>query len=156
VKHDTDPVDRLCEQLAAWRASRKYFARQSVPPSLLGRLQKRASPYRGEPDARCSAELAALHVALLSQPEDSVARKVFELHYFHRVGNVKAAAAALGIGRAHWYRLLEQFREQLHQASLRILQANEAELAALASRRAQAASLLGDALQTSSGERARE
>lgn len=128
-------VDQLCEQLAAWRASRKYFARQSVPPSLLGRLQKRSAPLRPEPDARCSAELAALHVALLSQPEDSVARKVFELHYFHRVGNVKAAAAALGIGRQHWYRLLRTFREQLHQASLGILQANEAELAALASRR---------------------
>lgn len=131
-------VDQLCEQLAAWRASRKYFARQSVPPSLLGRLQKRSAPHRAEPDARCSAELAALHVALLSQPEDSVARQVFELHYFHRVGNVKAAAAALGIGRAHWYRLLEQFRAQLHQASLRILQANEAELAALSRRRDEA------------------
>lgn len=130
-------IDQLCEQLAAWRVSRKYFAPQSVPPSLLGRLQKRAAPPRGEPDARCSAELAALHVALLSQP-DSVARRVFELHYFHQVRNVKVAAAALGIGRAHWYRLLEQFRDELHQASQRILQANEAELAELARRRDEA------------------
>jgi DNA-binding NtrC family response regulator len=150
VTRDTDPVDQLCEQLAAWRASRKYFARQSVPPSLLGRLQKRPGPQRGEPDARCSAELAALHVALLSQPEESVARKVFELHYFHRVGNVKAAAAALGIGRQHWYTLLRGFRQQLHEASLRILQANEAELAALTSQREHA-------LQTSAAAaRARE
>ena len=106
-----------------------------MPPSLLGRLQKRPSAPHREPDARCSAELAALHVALLSQPEDSIARRVFELHYFHRVGNVKAAAAALGIGRQHWYTLLREFRSQLHQASLRILQTNEAELAAIARRR---------------------
>lgn len=131
-------IDALCEQLATWRASRKYFARQSVPQSLLGRLQKRQVPARTEPDARCSAELAALHVALLSQPEDSVARKVFELHYFHRVGNVKVAAAALGIGRQHWYTLLREFREQLHETSMRILQANEAELAAISTRQAEA------------------
>lgn len=131
-----DPLDAMCEQLAHWRATRKYYVRPSVPPSLLGRLQKRTRPLRaGGPDARCSAELAALHVALLSQPEDALARRVFELHYFHRVANVKAAAAALGIGRAHWYRLLASFRQQLHEASLRILQANEEELARLAERR---------------------
>lgn len=128
-----DRLDALCEQLAHWRATRKYYARASMPPSLLGRLQKRARPLRpGGPDARCSAELAALHVALLSQPEDALARRVFELHYFHRVGNVKAAAAALGIGRQHWYTLLRTFRQQLHEASLRILQANEDEIARLA------------------------
>ncbi len=133
---EDDPLDALCEQLAHWRATRRYYARPSVPPSLLGRLQKRVRPMRpGGPDARCSAELAALHVALLSQPEDALARKVFELHYFHRVGNVKAAAAALGIGRQHWYTLLRSFRQQLHEASLRILQANEEELARLAERR---------------------
>jgi len=133
---DHDPLDMLCEQLAHWRATRKYYARASVPPSLLGRLQKRTRPLRaGGPDARCSAELAALHVALLSQPEDALARRVFELHYFHRVANVKAAAAALGIGRQHWYTLLRSFRQQLHDASLRILQANEEELARLAERR---------------------
>jgi hypothetical protein len=137
---DTDPIDSLCEQLARWRESRKYFARQSVPPSLLGRLQKRARPLRpGGPDAPCSAELAALHVALLSQPEDSVARRVFELHYFHRITNVKAAAAALGIGRQHWYTLLRTFREQLHQSAQRVLQVNEAELDAIARRRADSA-----------------
>jgi DNA-binding NtrC family response regulator len=146
MKRDAlDPVDQLCEQLARWRVSRKYFARHSVPPSLLGRLQKRSRPYTGsEPDARCSAELAAMHLALLSQPEDAIARKVFELHYFHRVGNVKAAAAALGIGRQHWYTLLRAFREQLHQASIGILRANEAELEAIARRRSGAAPRAGE------------
>lgn len=120
-----DRLDDLCERLVWWCRTRRFYGRSSMPPSLLGRLAKRTRPLRpGGPDAGCSAQMAALYVALIGQPADALDRKVFELHYFHRVGNVKAAAAALGIGRAHWYRLLGDFRRRIYAASEEILEFN--------------------------------
>jgi|RhisoiCoNPM_1038542.scaffolds.fasta_scaffold00015_7 hypothetical protein len=124
-------LDELCERLVWWCRTRRFYGRSSVPPSLLGRLAKRTRPLRpGGPDAGCSAEMAALYMALIGQPADALDRRVFELHYFHRVGNVKAAAAALGIGRQHWYTLLRSFRQRIHAASQEILELNAMQLEA--------------------------
>lgn len=119
-------IDELCERWNTWRESRRFWVKPSLPVSLLGRLRTKGTgrSSRGGPDALCDAELMALHLALLGQPEDALDRRVFELHYVWRVRDVKRAATALGISRAHYYRLLIAFRLRVHQASRAILQAN--------------------------------
>lgn len=113
----------LCEQLAWWIQTRRFFGSPRAPVSLLGKLGKRTRPLLpGGPDAECSAELNALYIALIAQPADALDRVVFELHYLHRVANVKAASAAVGIGRQHWYTLLREFRRRIFIASREILE----------------------------------
>lgn len=113
----------LCEQLAWWIQTRRFFGSPRAPVSLLGKLGKRTRPLLpGGPDADCSAELSALYIALIAQPADALDRVVFELHYLHRVANIKAASAAVGIGRQHWYTLLREFRRRIFIASREILE----------------------------------
>lgn len=130
-------LDAMCEQLVHWCLTRRYYAKSSLPVSLLGKLGKRTRPARpGGPDADCNAELAALYLAFLSQPGDAIDRQVFVLHYFVGVRNVKVAAAELRIGRQHWYTLLREFRRRIYAASQGILDANERALAEMESRHA--------------------
>lgn len=133
--HDTTPLpggerldlEALCWQWASWCRTRRLYVKPSLPPSLLGRLRS-PGPGRGRPgggpDAACSAELMAFHIAFLAQPEDALDRRVFALHYCVGVRNVKAAAAAVGVSRQHWYRLVADCRQRIHQASLQILEHN--------------------------------
>lgn len=129
-------LDELCERLARWVYSRRLWGAPRPRPDMqIGKLVKRTRALRPElPDAPCSAEMAALWVALCAQPADAIDRVVFELHYLHRVSNVKAASAAVGIGRAHWYRLLRDFRRRIYAASRDILDANLDAAAALPAR----------------------
>lgn len=128
-------LDAMCEQLVHWCLTRRYYAKSSLPVSLLGKLGKRTRPaHPGGPDAACSAELAALYLAFLSQPADAIDRQVFVLHYFIGVRNVKVAAAELSIGRQHWYTLLREFRRRIYAASQGILDANERALSEMQSR----------------------
>jgi predicted DNA-binding protein (UPF0251 family) len=85
----------------------------------LGRLLPRdpASSYRAPPDAACSAELSALHLAIAAMPTDSLERRVLELRYVWAVTNVKATAAELGISRQHWYRVLQAARAKAWAAA---------------------------------------
>lgn len=130
-------LDAMCEQLVHWCLTRRYYAKSSLPVSLLGKLGKRTRPARpGGPDANCNAELAALYLAFLLQPPEAIDRQVFVLHYFIGVRNVKAAAADLGIGRQHWYTLLREFRRRIYRDSQRVLDANEKALAELPHRHA--------------------
>ena len=127
-----DHLDVLCEQLVWWCRTRRFYGSPKQPASVLGQLAKRTRPLRpGGPDADCSAQLAALYIAVIAQPPEALDRQVFELHYFMRVGNVKVAAAQLKIGRQHWYTLLREFRRRIYAASCSIMQANDAALAAL-------------------------
>jgi hypothetical protein len=107
---------------AHWARTRHYYAKPSLPPSLLGRLQARGSVRRSKdgPDAIAGAELVAFHLAYLAQPADALDRKAFALHYLHRVRNIKTAAAELGVSRSHWYRLVAECRDRIFQAHLRI------------------------------------
>lgn len=111
----------LCERWARWCQTRRYYGRNSLPPSILGRLTTKGSgrSVEGGPDAECSAELAAFHLAVLAQPPGK-ARQVFEIYYLHRVKNVKIFAAALGIGRQHWYTLLRRVRKQIFESHIRL------------------------------------
>lgn len=116
---------RLCEAWAAWCRTRRFYGRPGLSASTLGRLTSSTrATGGGGPNAIASAELSALHLAVISQPADALDRQVFELHYLWRVRNVKAAAAELGIGRAHWYRLVAQFRQRVWTASREILESN--------------------------------
>lgn len=133
--HDSTPLpggerldlEALCWQWASWCRTRRLYVKPSLPPSLLGRLRSsgtgRGRP-GGGPDAACSAELMAFHIAFLAQPEDALDRRAFALHYYVGVRNVKAAAAAIGVSRQHWYRLVADCRQRIHTASLQILQQN--------------------------------
>ena len=128
-------LDAVCVAWAVWCHTRRLYVRPSVPPSVLGRLQKRSGrPSNGGPDAANSAELAAFHIGFLAQPEDALDRRVFELHYYHRVRNVKAAADAMGVSRQHWYRLVASCRERIYATSRQLLQKNLDAAQALPSR----------------------
>lgn len=115
-------LDALCEQWVRWKATRRFYAPPSKIGSILGQLSgARSRPLRTDgPDAICSAELAAFHIAYVSQP-DALDKRVFDLYYVHRVVPVKTAAAALSISRKHFYSVLGDFRKRLHLASQGIL-----------------------------------
>ncbi len=129
-------LDALCDAWAAWCRTRRLYVRPSLPTSLLGKLTSKGSgrPSDGGPDAISSAELAAFHIAFLAQPEDALDRRVFELHYYRRVRNVKAAAAAIGVSRQHWYRLVADCRQRIYATSRQLLERNLADGEALRSR----------------------
>lgn len=126
-------LNELCVAWAAWCRTRRFYGPAPLSGSLLGRLSSKNPPKLrvGGPDAPCSAELAALHLAVIAQPASALDRRVFELHYLWSVRNIKAASSELGISRQHWYRLLRDFRRRVHAASQEILQANVAALRAL-------------------------
>lgn len=125
IEQDRD-LDALCDAWAHWCRTRRFYGPAPMNASVLGKLSGKSQAPRepGGPDAPCSAELAALHLAVIAQPREALDRKVFELHYLWSVRNIKAAAAQLGISRQHWYRLLGDFRRRVYAASLAILQAN--------------------------------
>ena len=116
-------LDALCVAWVAWCRSRRVYVRPSAPASLLGRLTSKGSgrPSTGGPNAPCNAELAAFHLAYLAQPIEALDRKVFELHYYWGVRNIKTAAAELGIGRRHWYTLLREFRQRVYSSGQQLL-----------------------------------
>lgn len=119
--------DQLMQAYAQWCRTRGFFGQAPVSTSVLGKLQKRRSAVVGEPggpDAPCSAEMSALHLAVTAQPEDALDRKVFKLHYIYNVRNVKEAAHTLGVSRAHWYRLLRAFCDRVVIGMARIQQVN--------------------------------
>lgn len=119
-------LNELCELWAWWATSRGMYVKPSLPVSLLGRLTSKGSgrPSNGGPDAIAGADLMAFHLAFLAQPEDALDRRVFELHYYRRVRNVKAAAALVGVSRQHWYRLVRDCRQRVYMASRQILERN--------------------------------
>lgn len=127
-------LDELCERFAHWCITRRFYGGPKPPKSLLGQIAKRTRPMRLPPDAACSPMLAAMHLALMAHPADAIARRVFELHYLHRVPKVTSACAALGISRWHWYRLLKDFRRQVCGTAARIHADNERQAHAMSHR----------------------
>ena len=126
--------EQLFDAYGAWCRTRSFFGPPPVSGSVLGRLTSKSRVKRsGPPDAACSAQMSALHLAVIAQPSDGLDRKVFTLHYVYGVRNVKAAADALGISRQHWYRLLKAFRVRVHGAAASIMSDNVAAAASLPS-----------------------
>lgn len=128
-------LDALCERWVAWTRSRRLFAQPPQLHGTLGRLQRRAGGgVAGGPDAACSAELAAFHLAYTCQPF-GVDKQVFELHYLHRVKPVKVAADALGISRSTWYSTLSDIRKRIANAAVAVEKEAADELAAMVAKR---------------------
>lgn len=115
-------LDQLCERWVAWKATRRFYGPSPNMGSILGQLSgTRTRPLRTDgPNAACSAELAAFHLAYTCQP-DALDKQVFDLYYVHRVAPVKVAASALRISRKHFYSVLGDFRKRLYSASQSIL-----------------------------------
>jgi hypothetical protein len=127
----TDHMDHLCQRWAAWATTRRYYGPPPLQAGILGKLTTKTRAFKtGGPDAECAAELPALHLAIQAQERDT-ARTVFELHYLRPPRSIKAAAAALGISRSHWYTLLADFRRRAYAAHLSILADNLAAASAL-------------------------
>lgn len=125
-------LDVLCERWVIWSRTRRLYGPAPSFGSILGQLSSTsARPLKvGGPDAISSAELAAFHLAYICQP-DALDKKVFALYYVHRVHPIKTAAAALGISRAHFYRVLSDFRKRLHGSAAAILAQEQHNLEAL-------------------------
>jgi hypothetical protein len=100
-----EDVDQLLEQWNHWRTTRRFYAPAPTGGNLLGKLRGSTRPSRLPPDASCSANMAALHLAIIGQPRDALDVRVFWLYYCDRVANIKCAAEALGMSRSHFYRL---------------------------------------------------
>lgn len=124
-------MDQLFDDYSRWLRTRRFYAPPSSIAGLLGHLQKRTRPLRQPPSAKCSASMAALHLAIKGQPEDALDSKVFWLHYGERVSNVKVVADSLGISRQHYYRLLTAFCRRVLIAAKQIENDNLAEAANL-------------------------
>ena len=128
----------LFVEYAAWCRSRRLFGPPPLNGSLLGKLSsKTARPSNGGADAACSAEMSAIHLAVIAQPVEALDRKVFDLHYIWNVRSVKEAAAKLDISRAHWYRLLNSFRSRVYIGAKYIMQDNVKQRTDMEKRRAQ-------------------
>lgn len=113
-------IDALATAWVRWHATRRFYGRDPRLFTPLGRLQPRGSSGR-QPDAFASSELATFHVAVLSVPEDSIGRKVFEAHYLLRARPVAKAAAQLGISRPSWYKVLRRVRREIYATHARLL-----------------------------------
>jgi len=107
-------LDALCENWVTWCRERRLERPVSKEAAAIARVGAGTRPLRDKPDnAISAASMAALHIAYTCQPK-SLEKQVFDLYYVVRVKPVKTAAAALGIGRAHFYRVLVEFRRRLN------------------------------------------
>lgn len=148
IEDDTPPelsdldrdLDVLCEQWVAWCRTRRLYGPAPLAGTVLGRLSGSTRPLRpGAGDAISSAALSAFHIAYTCQPQ-ALDKQVFDLYYVVRAKPIKAAAASLGIGRAHFYRVLGEFRRRVHSAA-QAIQANNAEELRMLTQRREARSL---------------
>lgn len=125
-----NPVDAdlhaLFEAWSRWSRTRRFFAPPPPAGTILGKLSGKTRPFTGAPDAECNMDLAALHLAILGQPRDALDTQVFWAYYGERAANIKQSAHALGIGRAHFYRLLKAFCTRVRAVSRDIAQHHQA------------------------------
>jgi len=110
-------MDALFEDWAAWSRSRR-FAGAFMHSS--NRSDVRSNGAKGV-GSTSLFELEAVHLGIISQPPEALDRRVFEMYYFTRPTNIKAAAHAMGISPAHWYRLMKSFKRRAYAASRELL-----------------------------------
>ena len=115
--HD-QAIHVMCERWVNWQRTRRLYGPKPITGTILGRLSGTSTrPLHPDgPDAISSAELSAFHIAYTCQP-DAMDKRVFDAYYVHRVKPIKSAAAALGIGRAHFYTLLRDFSRRVASAA---------------------------------------
>jgi hypothetical protein len=109
-------LDVFCEAWVAWCRVHRLYAPSAVAPRSRLKGGTRALRRTSEEDTPAAAALAAFHIAYTCQPE-ALDKQVFDLYYLARVKPLKAAADSVGIGRAHFYRVLSAFRRRVHTAA---------------------------------------
>jgi hypothetical protein len=119
IGFDMVRVHALCLAWADWRSGCVQPIVISEQTAVLAGLACRRVG-GGELHPFDVRELHAFDVSVLAQPAGH-AKAVFEAHYLMRVRNIKRAADLMGMGRAHWYRLLDDFRINAWHASRRVL-----------------------------------
>lgn len=125
-------LHELFEAWSRWSRTRRYFAPPPPAGTILGKLSSKTRAFSsGPPDAECNMDLAALHLAILGQPRDALDTQVFWAYYGERTSHIKRSADALGIGRAHFYRLLKSFCTRVRAVSYDIASYNRAAREAL-------------------------
>lgn len=125
MPQDAEQLHELCETWSHWSRTRRFYGQPPVTANVLGKLTTRTRAWsRGAPDALCSADMAALHLAIQAQPREALDRRVFELYYLYRVRNIKAAAAELGVSRQHFYTLLRAFQRRVYLSSKALREAH--------------------------------
>lgn len=113
LEHSDADLDALCEKWVYWCHEQRLHAPVSPLRAVIARQGGGTRPIvRLVDEAIPAASLLALHIAYTCQP-DSLDKQVFDLYYVARVKPIKTAAAALGIGRRHFYRVLFEFRQRL-------------------------------------------
>lgn len=116
-------LDMLCEQWLAWCRTRQFYAPAPISGTVLGKLSGSTRP-AVQVDAKCSAELAAFHLAYIGQPQDALDRQVFDAYYVRRARPIKRVAESLGISRQHFYVLLAAFRVRVARSAKAIAAEN--------------------------------
>jgi hypothetical protein len=110
-------LDDLCENWVSWCRARRLYWPASPVSTTIARQGGSTRPLRdGGQVAIPAASLAAFHIAYTCQP-NSLDKQVFDLYYVARIKPIKTAAAALGIGRPHFYRVLAEFRRRVDSAA---------------------------------------
>jgi hypothetical protein len=110
-------LDQLAEAWVFWSHRHRLYEPTSAGVAALSRRGVLTRPMLKSADPTISAaRIAAFHIAYTCQP-DALDKQVFALYYVARVRPVKVAAAALGIGRAQFYRVLEAFRRRVAAAA---------------------------------------
>ena len=123
-------LDALCENWVYWCRERRLYWPAPKEGAEIVRRGGGTRPLRKCGDVSITtASMAAFHIAYTCQP-DSLDKQAFDLYYVARVTPVKAAAAALGIGRSHFYRVLVEFRRRLNLAA-RAFEQNGGQVASL-------------------------
>lgn len=90
-----------CEAWRQWCITRKYFIAPGAK-NILGRMQP--SKVGEAPNARMSEDLSFFNMAIHALVDmNEPGAKCFVDFYFHRVKNIKSAAAKMGIGRNTFY-----------------------------------------------------
>lgn len=110
-------LDMLCERWVSWRRARGLNWPAPIHAVDIVRRGGGTRPLDASAEvSRHAVSMAAFHIAYTCQP-NSLEKQVFDLYYVARVTPVKSAASALGIGRAHFYRLLTEFRRRVDLAA---------------------------------------
>ena len=117
-------LDEIFEGWSTWCRTRRYFLPPATGGNLLGKLSGKTRPTRSPPNAKCSAQMAALHLAILGQPRDALDTQVFLLYYGQRVAHIKQVADLLKISPQHFYRLRRAFGRRVFIVAKQIEAAN--------------------------------
>ena len=118
-----------CLAWANWCFTRRYFA-PPLPKNILARMQP-VDRVAVAPDGPMDADMAFFNMAVHGLAQDMPSEYAcFALFYVHRVPNVKAVAAELGIGRRTYYERMRRFARKAYTLTASVRSIHEQHMAA--------------------------